>query len=183
MSSPSSLCCSAHSHQSHYSRPPAQTPVELEEQLESGEGFWDGPTEAVGVDVEEGKISEETQLGREVPGNVSMVEVYAGYDTCGWGEEGGNGAEDAGVGTDIGSDPVACEVEWVGYDGGFPCLEGNIGSPEPLHHLDFLRGRRRSIRWTWRHVAHDDEDEEALEKLERDLKIFNLLLEIFDFDK
>lgn len=58
-----------------------------------------------------------------------MVEVDAGDDGE-IGVGGGGGAEDAGVGADVGAVPVAGEVEGVGKDGGFPRLEGNVGLPE-----------------------------------------------------
>lgn len=59
-----------------------------------------------------------------------MVEVDAGDDGEG-GVGGRGGAEDAGVGADVGADPVSREVEGVGEDGELPRLEGNVGLPEP----------------------------------------------------
>ncbi|KAK3017364.1 hypothetical protein RJ639_005551 [Escallonia herrerae] len=105
--------------------------IELVKELHAAECFRDNAAEAVGVEVEEGKVSEEAQLGREVAGDVCVVEVDTGHHPHGWvGRR--RGAEDAGVGADIGAIPVGSEVEGVGEDGGLPCLECNVGLPEPL---------------------------------------------------
>ncbi|KAK2972702.1 hypothetical protein RJ640_025553 [Escallonia rubra] len=105
--------------------------VKLMKELHAAECFRDNAAEAVGVEVEEGKVSEEAQLGREVAGDVCVVEVDTCHHPHGWvGRR--RGAEDAGVGADIGAIPVGSEVEGVGEDGGLPCLECNVGLPEPL---------------------------------------------------
>lgn len=97
--------------------------------MEAAEGGRDNAAEAVGVEVEEGEVGEEAEFVGKVAGDVSVVEVDSGNDGDGGGG-GGGGAEDAGVGADVGAVPVAGEVEGVGEDGGFPCLEGNVGLPE-----------------------------------------------------
>lgn len=65
----------------------------------------------------------------EEAGDVAVVEVDAGD-----GEDGRVvervGAEHAGVVADVGSDPVAGDVQGVGDDGLFQGLEGNVGGAE-----------------------------------------------------
>lgn len=80
--------------------------------------------------MEEGEVGEEAELLREVPGDVGVVEVNAGDDSDGRAGR-GRGAEDAGVGADVGAGPGGGEVEGVREDGGFPCLQGNVGLAEP----------------------------------------------------
>ena len=76
--------------------------------------------------MEEGQIGEEAELGREVSGNVAVVEVNAGNHS-----EGSIGrrwsTEDSIVGADIWPYPVFGEVEGIREDGQLPCLEGNVG--------------------------------------------------------
>lgn len=77
--------------------------------------------------MEEGNVSEETELGGEVSSNVPMVEV----DSCNDIDRRvvqGRCAEDPIVGTDVGADPVKGEVVWVRVDGFLPSLESYVGS-------------------------------------------------------
>lgn len=103
--------------------------VELMEELHALEGFRDVAAKAVGVEVEEGEVGEETKLRWEVAGDVSVVEVDAGDNPLR--RIGGRrSTEHSQIRADVGTVPVGGEIEWVGEDGGFPCLEGNVGLTE-----------------------------------------------------
>lgn len=45
------------------------------EKSEPRKALWNNPTKPVGVDVEQSHFSEQTQLNRKVPSNVSMVNI------------------------------------------------------------------------------------------------------------
>lgn len=62
--------------------------------------------ESVGVDVEQCEIRQKTELLREVSGNVAVVEIDAGDGTDGGIVQCGR-TVNAGVGADIGSDPIS----------------------------------------------------------------------------
>lgn len=101
------------------------------EKAEAVEGGRDDAAEAVGVEVEEGEVSEEAELGGQVPGDVRVVEVDAGDDAQG-GVGRRRGAVYAEVGADAGADPVAGQVLRVREDGRLlPRLKGNVGLPKP----------------------------------------------------
>ncbi|GER36123.1 receptor like protein 1 [Striga asiatica] len=95
----------------------------------SKRSFGDQSAEPVGVNVEEGEVSEEADLIREVPGDVAVVEVDSG-DYPGGGVGGGWCAEDTAVRADVGAGPIGGEIERVGEDGELPRLEGDVGLPE-----------------------------------------------------
>lgn len=104
--------------------------VKLPQQLHVAEGGGHATAEAVGVEVEESKMPQEAKLPRQESSNVGMVKIDTGYHSegrIGW----KGSAEDTLVGADIGAVPVGSEVEWVRVDGLFPCLQGNVGFPEP----------------------------------------------------
>lgn len=69
----------------------------------------DSPTKPVGIDVEETEICEKSQLCREVPGNVSVVKVDAGY-RADFGVVRRRSAEDSSVLAHIRSNPIPSEV-------------------------------------------------------------------------
>lgn len=99
------------------------------------------PAEAVGVDVEQCKISEQTQLLRQVPGDVSMVEINAG-DGVDRRIVQSRRAEYPGVVTHGRSDPVDRKIVRIGENGLFPSLQRNVGVPLPrvLKHQRRIHG-------------------------------------------
>jgi hypothetical protein len=103
--------------------------VELVEDGQPRHALGDDAAEAVGVDVEEGEVGEEAELGREVPGDVGAVEVDAGDD----GDLGvveGLGTDDAVVGAHVVADPVGGVALGVGVEGAAPGLERDVGAAE-----------------------------------------------------
>lgn len=94
------------------------------------DAFGDDPTEPVAVKVEKRSIAQQTELRREVAGNVSVVEINASNDTQGrivW----RHGAENAIVVAYSWPDPVPSGVVRIGVDGPLPGPEGNVGPFEP----------------------------------------------------
>lgn len=99
--------------------------------LKLRDALGDDSTKPVGVDVEKCKISQQPQLCRQVPSNVSMVEINtSNHLHLGVIERGS--AEDSIIGTHISTNPVAGRVKWVRIDSLLPCLKSNVSSPEPL---------------------------------------------------
>lgn len=103
--------------------------IELKQKLQFLEARRDDAAEPVGVDVEEGKISEQAELLRQVPGDVGVVEVNARHHRDG-GVRGRRSTEHSAVGADVGAGPVGSEIERIGENGLFPCLQGNVGLTE-----------------------------------------------------
>lgn len=92
-------------HLGELSGEPVVAEIQLEEEFELVELVRHGAAEAVGVDVEERKVSEQAELLREISGNVAVVEVDSG--------DGADlrvvqclSAEDVAVVADIGPHPV-----------------------------------------------------------------------------
>lgn len=104
--------------------------IQLEEQLQAVELVGHRAAEAVGVDVEQCQVGEETELLREVPGDVAVVEVDAG-DGADLGVVDGGRAVHARVVAHVRSDPVGGVVLGVRQDGLLPRLEGYVGAPDP----------------------------------------------------
>lgn len=104
--------------------------VELVKQNQSLEARGDNAAESVGVDVKQGDVSQQTELHGQVTGDVGMVEVNSG-DDFEFGVVESRGAENSGVGTDIGADPIGCGVERVGINGLLPGLKGDESPSEP----------------------------------------------------
>lgn len=100
------------------------------EELQTAESAGNHAAEAVGVEMEESEIGEEAQLGREVAGNVCVVEVHACHHAEG-GIAGRRSTVDSHVGAHIGAIPVGSEVGRVGEDGGFPSLQADVGLLKP----------------------------------------------------
>lgn len=75
------------------------------------------------------QICEESELLREVPGDVAVVEIDAGD-----GQDRGvvrcRSAENSGVVANTRSDPIGCEVLGIGENSFFPSLESNVGCSE-----------------------------------------------------
>jgi hypothetical protein len=95
-----------------------------------GEALGDNSTKPVRVNVEECKISHETQLNGKVPSNVGMVDI----NTSNHAQTGvvkRRSTEDSIVGAHIGANPVSSGVKWVRIHGLLPRLESNVGSPKP----------------------------------------------------
>ncbi|CAA7403051.1 unnamed protein product [Spirodela intermedia] len=103
--------------------------IELEEELQILKLVRDRAAEAVRVDVEQREVLQQAELLRKIPGDVPVVEIYAG-------DHGDvpvierRGAEHAGVLADAGSDPVAGQIERIGEDSLLPGLESNVGGAE-----------------------------------------------------
>ncbi|KAF5934729.1 hypothetical protein HYC85_025858 [Camellia sinensis] len=116
-------------HPREFSSEPVVAEIELEEELQVLELVRDCTAEPIRVDVKQCQICEESELLREVPGDVAVVEIDASD-----GEDRGvvrrRSAENSGVLANTRSDPIACEVLGIGENSFFPSLESNVGCSE-----------------------------------------------------
>lgn len=97
------------------------TDIELEKQLQVPELVRHGPTESVGVDVEQCEICKQPKLLWQIPSNIAVVEVNAG-DGSDLVVVGRWSTEDPGVFAYLRSDPIPGEIERVGENSLLPSL-------------------------------------------------------------
>lgn len=97
------------------------TDIELEKQLQVPELVRHGPTESVGVDVEQCEICKQPKLLWQIPSNIAVVEVNAG-DRSDLVVVGRWSTEDPGVVAYLRSDPIPGEIERVGENSLLPSL-------------------------------------------------------------
>jgi hypothetical protein len=102
------------------------------------------PTKPVGVDVEQSNFCQQTQLDRNVPGNVSVVKINASHNSERRVVKSPR-AENTIVSTNVETNPIPRDVKRVRVDCLLPCLERNVCTSKPgigksyiQNHLKFV---------------------------------------------
>lgn len=90
----------------------------------------ESPTKTIGVNVKQRQISQQTQLFRQVPGDVAMVQINAG-DSTDRGIIRCRSAKHSVITAHIRSDPISGQIVRVRENSLFPGLKGNVGISDP----------------------------------------------------
>ena len=89
--------------------------IKLKHEYELGEARRNDPTKSVRVNMEESQVGQKPKFRRQVPCNVTMVQINASHNLNVWVIK-RRSTEDAGVRTNIGANPIGSHVLWVGIN-------------------------------------------------------------------